>query len=254
MKNNHKKRVHCTLSFWENDKDSNITLRSRRTRFRGEFVGHCQWQQIRLRMPEQWHQAHPWCVTSLESKGKLVIESGGGRLGKLHHAYASLCRCTGRGFGLVLYSVMDGGRANERGDEKGTWGKIICKVKFMVLFVLRFNWKDWKDWKQQFFVLQREYLLPVGLFWFCGLFWFFFSIFQMEWLTGFWAVSLEFWPLRKLITSRLITSRSISPQFGSRSDLAPILCCGQISLRWPSVFINLSFSWMLGSFWALGLV
>lgn len=54
----------------------------------------------------------------MESRGKLVIKSGGGRLGKLHRPDASLCWGTGRGVGLVLYSVMDGGRANERGDEK----------------------------------------------------------------------------------------------------------------------------------------
>lgn len=57
---------------------------------------------------------------SLESRGKLVIKSEGGRLGKLHHAYAGLRRCTRQGFGLVVYSVMDRGRANERGGKKGT--------------------------------------------------------------------------------------------------------------------------------------
>lgn len=112
-----------------------------------------------------------WAMTSgtpsRESRGKLVIKSEGGRLGKLHHAYASLCRRTRRGFGLVVYGVMDRGRA----DEKGASGKIICRVEFMVLFVLWFNWKDWK---QRFYTLQREYLLPVGLVLLCGLVLFFF--------------------------------------------------------------------------------
>lgn len=76
---------------------------------------------------------------SLESRGELVIKSEGGRLGKLHRAYASLRWGTRRGFGLGLYSMMDRGRANERGGEKETQGKIICRMEFMVLFVLWFN-------------------------------------------------------------------------------------------------------------------
>lgn len=194
-----------------------------------------------------------WAMTSgtpsRESRGKLVIKSEGGRLGKLHHAYASLCRRTRWGFGLVVYGVMDRGRANERGDEKGSSGKIICRVEFMVLFVLWFNWKDWK---QRFYMQQREYLLPVGLVLLCGLvLFFFFSIFQGEWLQGFWAVSLEFWPLRELITSRL---REIyQPLVWIKTRFSPVLYCGQLSLRWPTVFINL-LSWMLSSLWALGLV
>lgn len=50
---------------------------------------------------------------TVESRGKLVIKSEGGRLGKLHHAHAGLCQGTWRGFGLVLDSVMDRDRANE---------------------------------------------------------------------------------------------------------------------------------------------
>lgn len=57
---------------------------------------------------------------TVESRGKFVIKSEGGRLGKLHHAHASLCQGTRWGFGLVLDNVMDRDRANERGGEKMT--------------------------------------------------------------------------------------------------------------------------------------
>lgn len=50
---------------------------------------------------------------TVESRGKLVIKSEGGRLGKLHHAHVGLCQGTRRGFGLVLDSVMDRDRTNE---------------------------------------------------------------------------------------------------------------------------------------------
>ena len=63
---------------------------------------------------------------SLESRGKLVVKSEGGRLGKLHHAYASLRPCTQQGFGLALYSVMDRSRANAKGGEKTTSLEDTC--------------------------------------------------------------------------------------------------------------------------------
>lgn len=73
---------------------------------------------------------------TLKSRGKLVIKSEGGRLGKLHHEYANLVWCTQQDFGLLLYSMMDRSRTDERGGEKGTWKKTVYRLEFIVLFIL----------------------------------------------------------------------------------------------------------------------
>lgn len=84
----------------------------------------------------------------------------------------------------MLDSMMDRSRTNERGAEKGTWGKTICRLEFMVLFVLWFNCCFQSF---QFYTLQREIFSP--------------SLSEMT--ESFLGSEFTIFLLKKLIASRL---------------------------------------------------
>lgn len=170
---------------------------------------------------------------TVESRGKLVIKSEGGRLGNLHHVHASLCQGTGEVLALCLIAWWTGtelmkGVVKRWPRERSCAGWNLWCYLFCAL-IAAFNPSN--------FICSLWVLL---WFWGCGLlfgfsgfsfvlFWVLFICFvggccccccfsPKKITAGFLASEFTIVSLKKM--GHFQVRGDLDPQFGSRSDLA----------------------------------